>query len=72
MRCFFSGGVLLTVRFNSLFVYWQNLLLTVLYKTAIHIRMDISSGVTLRNNKTGQVPEEHEASQLSDVFFCNQ
>jgi len=30
--------------------------------------MDISSGITLRKNKTGQVPEGHEALQLSDVF----
>ena len=40
----------------------------VLYKSAIHIKMDISSRVTLRKNKTGQVPEGHDAMQLSDVF----
>jgi len=30
--------------------------------------MDISSGVTLRKNKTGQAPEGHDALQLSNVF----
>jgi len=30
--------------------------------------MDIRSGVALRKNKTGQVPEGHGALQLSDVF----
>ena len=30
--------------------------------------MDISSGVTLRKNKTGEVPDGHDALQLSDVF----
>jgi len=32
------------------------------------MKMDISSGVTLRMNKTGQVPEGHDALQLSDEF----